>query len=765
MSILYETKNLNQLEDIPISLRELPQWVCWRLQERGGKLTKVPYSPKHPHSCADTTDPATWGTFEQACLACQQHKFSGVGFVFSKDDPYCGVDLDKCRDPQTGMLEPWAQEIVHMLNSYTEVSPSGTGVHIITRGSIPGPRNRTGHFEMYEKGRFFCMTGNHIVGAPKTIEPGQSRINAVYKKIFTEGEPTTNPSTGNGNGNGTKRESSSHEDQSILQKAMGARNGVAFSRLWQGDHGAYPSQSEADQALANHLNFYCEGDPVQIDRLFRQSGLYREKWDKQHGEKTYGEMTIAKALASGGSYYCGPQQKHGIPQREKSTEATGKPKANETPTRRLELIRADSIIMERTDWLWAGRVPRREITAFIGDPEVGKTMLALDIAAKGTTGTLEGIYKDKPFDVAIASAEDSPSHTMVPRLKAAGADLAKVHFIKMRIGKDDGGGLMLPDDLELLTKEVKRVGAKLLIIDPLMSHLGDGLNSNKDQDIRRALAPLSTLGADCDATILIICHLNKNESASSKYRIGGSVGIFAVPRSVLLAGEDPEIEGGCVLIHLKCNVGQKAEAVRYAIIQKLVKAEDGTMIDTGLVEWGGTAEGVTAESVLHNAKDPEQTSILDEASKWLESYLGDLTLSVKEVFAEGRKLGFSEITIRRAKKQLGVKSLKRGTGKDQVWSWVNPTPQADTPTKLVKGDQKPSKGDQSQNVDHLKASTRNKSNISNDLLKGDQSSDIDHLSKGVDHLSKAPKTGVKYDVAPTDWPDTSGSIDCEVDLC
>ncbi len=144
---------------IPQELKDLPQWVLWQLEERGGTKTKVPYQPQKPKLRASTTDPATWGTFDQAMGLARGHGFSGIGFVFSADDPYCGIDLDKCRDPQTGEVESWALDIICTFNSYTEVSPSGRGVHIIIKGKLPKQGRRKGKIEMYDQSRFFTITG------------------------------------------------------------------------------------------------------------------------------------------------------------------------------------------------------------------------------------------------------------------------------------------------------------------------------------------------------------------------------------------------------------------------------------------------------------------------------------------------------------------------------------------------------------------------------------------------------------------------------
>ncbi len=182
-------------QNIPVELRALHQWVCWRLEERKGKKTKVPYTPNG--ELASTTDPATWASFEQ-CLTAYRNgsQFNGIGFVFTDGNGLTGTDLDHHRDPETGELDEFARPIVARLNSYTESSQSKTGVHIIAFGVIPsdkGKRDAKQGVEMYSTARFFVMTGLHLDGTPATIERRQSAISGLFQQIFGEHKPETKP--------------------------------------------------------------------------------------------------------------------------------------------------------------------------------------------------------------------------------------------------------------------------------------------------------------------------------------------------------------------------------------------------------------------------------------------------------------------------------------------------------------------------------------------------------------------------------------------
>jgi putative DNA primase/helicase len=152
-----------QVQNIPTELGERRQWVVWRYEERDGKRTKVPYVPG-THRRASHSDLMTWRNFSRALQAYEN--YDGIGFMFSSADPYVGIDLDHCRDPESGEIAEWAQEIVDRVGdeAYVEVSPSGTGVHIITRGTVRGGGMRKkvepeGEIELYSQQRFFTMTG------------------------------------------------------------------------------------------------------------------------------------------------------------------------------------------------------------------------------------------------------------------------------------------------------------------------------------------------------------------------------------------------------------------------------------------------------------------------------------------------------------------------------------------------------------------------------------------------------------------------------
>ncbi|MDA2911939.1 phage/plasmid primase, P4 family [Nitrospiraceae bacterium AH_259_D15_M11_P09] len=166
---------------IPAALKAPPQWVCWGEKHRQGKPTKVPINPTTGKP-AKVDDPSTWGTFEDALARYECAVLAGIGFVITAKDPFVGVDLDHCRNAGTGELEPTAAQIVRRLDSYTEVSPSGEGVHIWVRAHLPSSVKQNG-IEMYGKRRYFTMTGRHLSGTPLTIEERSEEVAKLHKQV------------------------------------------------------------------------------------------------------------------------------------------------------------------------------------------------------------------------------------------------------------------------------------------------------------------------------------------------------------------------------------------------------------------------------------------------------------------------------------------------------------------------------------------------------------------------------------------------------
>ncbi|MCB1770732.1 MAG: hypothetical protein KDJ31_13710, partial [Candidatus Competibacteraceae bacterium] len=275
-------------DNIPNELKSRPQWVLWRLESRKGKSTKTPYQIDGCRAAVNKPD--TWTTYETARAAYleQRIKFSGIGFVITENDPIVGVDLDKCLSPDTGELDSLAAEIVADIPTYCEASPSGRGLRLFAFGSLPPGGRRKGMVEMYESGRYLTVTGHRFNGHADLTDCTVP-LAQIHARLFPK-PAARRPSSPSLSPQGSRL-----SDQEVLDKARASRQGSHFSQLWEGVHGG--DDSAADLALCNMLAFWTGNDAEQIDRLFRQSGLMRTKWDEKRGEAgTYGQRTIATAI-------------------------------------------------------------------------------------------------------------------------------------------------------------------------------------------------------------------------------------------------------------------------------------------------------------------------------------------------------------------------------------------------------------------------------------------------------------------------------------
>jgi putative DNA primase/helicase len=295
----FERKDLSALlENLPSELQSSKQWVVWKLQKREGNLTKVPYNAL-TRGAASSTDSATWATLQEALTAYSTGRYNGIGFVFA--DGFCGVDLDKCRNPITGEIEPWALAIVEKLDSYSEISPSLTGLHILSKAKLEGKginRAVNGHkIEIYDTRRFFTITGDWLEGTPSTINKRQIEVQGLYEFVL-EMTGGVKPEKEVKRSKPQAVTTLSLDDSRILEMAC-KFNGEKFQRLLNGDVSDYAGDdSRADMAFVGILAFYTLDDE-QLIRLWQQSGLYRAKLERND----YVYRTLERARGSQSTFY------------------------------------------------------------------------------------------------------------------------------------------------------------------------------------------------------------------------------------------------------------------------------------------------------------------------------------------------------------------------------------------------------------------------------------------------------------------------------
>jgi len=445
-------------------------------------------------------------------------------------------------------------------------------------------------------------------------------------------------------------------DEEIIEKARTANNGEKFRRLWSGDTSGYSSASEADAALCSHLAFWTGPDPQRIDNLFRQSGLCREKWTKR---EDYRRKTIERALRDRTEFYQAPK----VVKLADGTERT----VEELEPEEIGIL-LSGVAPEEVEWLWPSWLARGKVALMDGDPGLGKSAATLDLAARVSAGKVfPNGAKCEPAGVVLLSGEDGLRDTIRPRLDAAGADVSRI--VSLATVPDENGHdryLSIPEDIPLIEKGIKRVGAGLVVVDPLMAFFSSETNSHRDQDVRRTLAPLAGLAERTGACVLVVRHLNKAPGNNPLYRGGGSIGIIGAARMAFVVGKDPQDEDRRVLASTKNNLAKPPKSLMFT----LEEAESNTV----RVNWLGESE-LSAHQLLATPREEEHAAGRSEAVEFLNDVLADGPVAASQVKEEAEDTGISERTLWRAKKVLGVIAYREGgtggRGKGQ-WFWKLP---------------------------------------------------------------------------------------------
>ena len=293
----------------PAELKERRQWVCWRAETRNGKPTKIPYQVNRRK--AQTNEADTWTDYQTVCD--HLDNFSGIGFVFSGDDPYCGIDLDDCLDAQ-GELKDWAKPIVDRIKGvgYGERSPSGNGIKFWTRATLPPEAKHKVYIvkgadaiEAYDRGRYFTVTGR----GKGDIGDGQAVIDWLCAEHLSEPQRPTHTTEQTPQLPRSVPTSRNLKAEQVIERIRASPQSAKFNALMAGNTTGHGSQSEADLRLCGVIACWSQENAV-IDAIFRTSGLMRDKWDEPHKSdgSTYGAMTIKEALSGSRETYTQTRQ-------------------------------------------------------------------------------------------------------------------------------------------------------------------------------------------------------------------------------------------------------------------------------------------------------------------------------------------------------------------------------------------------------------------------------------------------------------------------
>ncbi len=322
------------------------------------------------------------------------------------------------------------------------------------------------------------------------------------------------------------------------------------------------------------------------------------------------------------------------------------------------------IPIKKTSWLWLEKIPLGKLAVIAGDPGLGKSIVALDAAARVSTGRAwpDGALCEKG-SVVLLSAEDDAPDTIVPRLSAAGADLTKVHILRaVRRAKPNGETALHPfslqTDITALQAAVAELDdARLVVVDPLSSYLGS-VDSHKNAEVRSVLAPLSALANDFHVTVLAVNHLNKS-TGPALYRVIGSIAFTAAARAVWIVARSQDDPAERLLVPAKMNLAPNVEGFTFSL-------EDRAGVVT--VRWGH-AVNVAVDSVV-GLETPDERTERAQAVDWIREQLADGPVPAADIEVAAKKAGLAWRTLMRAKGALGVESYREGFG--TPWRWRLP---------------------------------------------------------------------------------------------
>jgi AAA domain len=338
--------------------------------------------------------------------------------------------------------------------------------------------------------------------------------------------------------------------------------------------------------------------------------------------------------------------------------------------RRPTLVQLSTVQSKEVDWLWFPYIPLGKLTLLEGDPSAGKTFLSLALCASITRGfpflNQDGSplrADETPCNVVYLTAEDGLDDTLKPRFDSMGGDATRFYALTGCNLKDESGNdhdmAVSLADVDVLREMLEQLHPKLVVIDPIQAYLGAGVDMHRANEVRPLLSGLSKLAEEYHTAVILIRHLGKSTKSKAMYSGLGSIDFAAAARSVLLAGEH---NGQKLLAHVKSSLAPTGKSMSYSI-----GGESG-------FTWGGASDVTADELRLYEPETPnseDEQSSIDEALEFLESQLTEGAMPGKDMFKQARQSGISQATLKRAKKELGVRSRRSSKGNegDGTWLW------------------------------------------------------------------------------------------------
>lgn len=571
-------------DHIPDALKALNQWVVWAYRWKETHWTKPPLQANGQP--AKTNDPTTWTSFERALDAYQTGRFDGVGIAFSDSDGLTGLDLDHVFNLATGELDPLASEVLTQFPTYTERSPGGDGLRIFCFGKPKRSGKCSGKrkwLEVYShpSNRYLTVTGHQWSGSSTEVTGHQPALDRLHSRYMVKTESTEKKAQ-----RSSSVDSIPLDDAALIEKAGKARNGALFAGLWSGDtSGQGGDASSADMALMNILAFWTDRDAARMDRLFRQSGLMRAKWDEIHdpaGNRTYGQMTVDKAIAGTREGYSGMSKD--------SFQGAGKssfeiPESAPQPTRKW-LTGRELLGMEfpEPNWLLPGILP--EVGAFVlaAKPKAGKSWWSLALALAVAQG---GAFLGRavPQGGCLYLALEDTERRLQDRVKKLQPD-AVDHpddfstLAIVRTAPFIGGGLeeMLRTAISKATTPVR-----LVVVDTfaLVRKPGGGFGSTQYEKDYSDMAALKRVADEMKVCVLVIHHVRKQGADDAHDTVSGTNGIAGAADGTLILNRQRGSDGSAVLSVTGRDVDE---------------AEYGLKFQSGHWEFVGSAQEVRAST-------------------------------------------------------------------------------------------------------------------------------------------------------------------------
>ena len=408
-------------------------------------------------------------------------------------------------------------------------------------------------------------------------------------------------------------------------------------------------------------------------------------------------------------------------------------------------------------WLWPGRVPLGSLTFLDGRPAQGKSTVALDLAARVTTGAEMPDGTPGLLGAALyLSREDDPATTLRPRAEAAGADLCRLYLLDGRRKVRPDGEPDAPTeaismaDADVLADAVRQTGAVLVVVDPVQSYLGSGVDAHRAEEVRPVLDGLAMMAREAGCAVLILRHLRKSSADAAINAGWGSMDFGAAARSVLMAGADPQEPSRRAIVAVKHSLAAEPEAMGYALTPAVVYANPDTPIDTVRVTWTGACD-LTAAAMLAPEPSPARDDTAGgRADDWLRGALaGGRRATWDALTRDGLSAGHREITLRRARTALGCRREWAGRG-ECLWSLPDPE---DAPPPHVIDDEQTSKSPSSPTAARAARFAHSADNEQTSEALGDKGCDhktrFDH---GVSH------GGPEADAQTSGTPDPTAKV-------